>query len=315
MPDLPKPELHQQVPFSLLTYCKRLEEQTKRLKDRLAAATLPKKSPALIPSHEWWRAINIPSKSWRSAAELRTRLEYLEQRLERLNDYTEPEQSLETEKQDDDPLGSITGLYALFAAPVVATTVDAFDRLPDLWFDLVVVEEASQLWLIKLLKVLTKVIRARGGEPLPPALVLSGDPQQLPPFLETYESGAEYMDLNSRPLQVNGAEKVAEIQTPEKFETPFAMICRRHSERVITLTTQHRMHSEIAMLVNSLFYSDQQWASSREDQSDGVRWINTASRRPQPEYEMGGTSRYNHTEIQIINQLVRRRLVLQRDFL
>jgi superfamily I DNA and/or RNA helicase len=246
---------------------------------------------------------------------LRTRLEYLNHQLERLYDYTIPEQSLNAEKQDDGPLGSITGLYALFTAPIVATTVDAFDRLPDLWFDLVVVEEASQLWLIKLLKVLTKVIRGRGAERLPPVLVLSGDPQQLPPFLETYESGAEYTDLSSKPLQVNVTKQVAEVQIPEKFETPFAMICRRHSERVTTLTAQHRMHSEIAMLVNSLFYSEQQWISSHEDQGDGVWWINTVSRRPQPERESGGTSRYNDTEIQIISQLVRGHLANHKDIL
>jgi superfamily I DNA and/or RNA helicase len=188
---------------------------------------------------------------------------------------------------------------SLFAAQVIATTVDALLRLPDMCFDLVVFEEASQLPLTGLLKVLTKVVRARNkSQKL--RLVLSGDPQQLPPVLKPLPECATKSELN----------RVRHLRTTrkrvERRPSLFAMTVQRHAPSVHTLLVQRRMHPEIAMLVSSLFYSGQRWQNTREDEKrfkKAVWWVDSGDSKPDP--EPNGTSYSHKREQQIVESIGR----------
>jgi superfamily I DNA and/or RNA helicase len=67
---------------------------------------------------------------------------------------------------------------------------------------------------------------------------------------------------------------------------------------------QRRMHPTIATLINTLFYSDQQWYSTRPDGDGGVAWINTHDLHPNVMREPGSRSLYNPKEKDVVNELV-----------
>jgi superfamily I DNA and/or RNA helicase len=182
--DLPQYRTVQESHDWLGAYHSRLNSQLLELRAKRDDEN-GKKRFAFFPSHERWRSKHAPEKSWNHVREVSTGLKYFQDKLDQLlhivkgNGDTFVEKGAHSNEEIEDPIE----LYKLFAAEVVATTVDAFDRLPDMRFDLVIFEEASQFAVIKFLKALTKIMRTRdeqGGDS--PWIILSGDPQQLPPF-------------------------------------------------------------------------------------------------------------------------------------
>ncbi|WP_316158306.1 MULTISPECIES: DEAD/DEAH box helicase [unclassified Bradyrhizobium] len=245
--------------------------------------------PALIPSHEKWRTRVLGKRRGLTSRERTLVQEMVRQRLKALQ---------QLKDQPDDVCGLTPGVprldpYACFAAPIIVTSVDALDRLPDVHCDLVIFEEASQLRLVKLFKVLTKLIRAR-GDGTSPKIVMSGDSRQLPPFLETIE-GSDAGKSRAHATVLRQAIATA--------ETPFEAIGRRNPSLVTILSRQHRMHPSVAELVRRLFYSDQIWELAKRERDDRVFWHDT-SHSQDTHWKQDGTSRYNDAEIDAIARLV-----------
>lgn len=233
---------------------------------------------ALIPSHEWWRVelaglrpLRVPHESEVRVGLLRLQRESVLRDVDEVdqNDVTTDSAEQGIEAQFDRPR------LAYFGAPVVVSTIDALDwNAPDAYFDLVVFEEASQIRLIKLLKVLAKVLRGRGDKGLP-RIILAGDPQQLAPFEEASDE-----PVGGVPFQafVDGADHVQRLQI------------------------HHRMHPTIAGLVNSLFYQDETWYG-RGSGTANVTWVDTSDFGV-AERETGGTSLYNTGEIEAVGRVL-----------
>ncbi len=295
--DLPHPPRPTQSLGSFVSYLENLKTHLHETNRGRA-----KKPSMFVPSHHRWRMTYTRLRKWATKQELNTRRLYLKTKRERLNLYEEHSRS---ELSSADFPMKESSLYALFASEVVATTVDAFDRLPDMSFDLIIFEEASQIGVLKLLKVLTKVARARDMHLPAPAIVLSGDQRQLPPFLEATQPDASYPGATTQILKKLGAEVRKEVGQHQDYETAFEMVCRRHSKRIYALTTQYRMQAEIATLVNTLFYGEQKWRTPQTRSGAGVVWIDTSALAPLSETEKGGTSRFNTTEIRVISNLVK----------
>ena len=144
---------------------------------------------------------------------------------------------------------------------------------------MVVFEEASQIRPLKLLKVLTKVVRANGTDQ-GRQIILSGDPEQLPPFVET--------NMNRSNL---------DIRSILDFTRMYG------SNHALILTKQQRMHPDIAELVRALFYEQQMW-EMREPHTGGVFWIDTSNLPRHARKRDPGTSWYNRDEIGVIVSLV-----------
>jgi hypothetical protein len=303
--ELPHPVPRGNSKPSLITRYPKLEAHLRHVNQKPPS----RKSSMLIPGHERWRATHASHKRWFPAAELDATRRYLKTKLERLDlyqEHAEPPESPPPKLQIRE-----SSLYALFAAEIVASTVDAFDRLPDMSFDLIVVEEASQLGILKLLKVLTKVARARDARLPPPKIILSGDQRQLPPFLEEIQPDANYRGSDQRILKDFEPQDRKDVEQYQSYETAFEMICRRHPTRILPLTTQYRMQSQIGSVVNRLFYAEQEWVTTNNARGSGVVWLDTSGLKPKVEREPGGTSRFNETEIRVVSDLVRN-LVAQR---
>ena len=236
----------------------------------------------MIPSQERFRHMRLNSVQRWPAEELEQLVFSLEQRLETVGIApTDLDVSPDTlSSVPTEPHSLLGERDACFAAPLVATTLDGLDRLPDVPYDIVVFEEASQIRQLKVLKTLTKVLRANGAG-LPPQVILSGDPAQLAPFDEP--------KVNRGDLETRSILELAQGPTVQHR----------------TLTTQQRMHPDIADLVSALFYPGQTWAIARERlPSGGVWWIDTSSLPVVEKGEQDGTSWRNRTETAIAKQLV-----------
>jgi hypothetical protein len=247
-----------------------------------------------IPSHERWRKTKNGECSWLSEREPHFQRSYLVSKRDEFSKLRDGgEAAIHEETRSD-------RLYRQFAADIVATTPDAFDRLPDLHYDLVVFEEASQLTGLKLLKVMAKVLRPLERDACP-RILLSGDRAQLPPFLETFSDAGEAADPESDDRFWSLLEEYRILQSLRTKETIFDRICDRAS--VKTLRVQRRMHPQIASLINSLFYSDQQWRCvGNKDPAGGVLWLDTSLKQAKPEKQ--GASLYNQAEIDAIREFV-----------
>ena len=254
----------------------------------------------IIPSHERWRSVMDCGRAWRAPGEIETKIVLLTNRLADLEGFS-----------DAGPAGtgneyySSEGHYTYFAVDMIATTPDAFTRLPDMVYDLVLFEEASQLSALKLLKVLAKVMRPLGGGERV-AVLLSGDPQQLPPFFENHNFDPAATEVTGTDVPSNPpipSRPVAWTAAFRKNETPFERLCTGGDKTV--LTVQHRMHPSIATLVNSLFYGNQEWRTTRRDTPGGVEWMNTNAMSPHVRRQPGDTSLYNRAEIGVVERLVR----------
>ncbi|MBM4094180.1 MAG: hypothetical protein FJ276_32955 [Planctomycetes bacterium] len=162
--------------------------------------------------------------------------------------------------------------------------------LPDIRFDLVVFEEASQLPVIKILKVVTKVLRGRGGDSAPAKLILSGDVQQLPPYVSFW---------------LHEQRQTEPSPADHQLESALAYAYHRGRSSVTRLTRQYRMHQDIARLVNSLFYSDEQWSTLHWQSTLGVEWLDTSCLDAQASVriEQGTRSLANVVEAQVVKRL------------
>jgi superfamily I DNA and/or RNA helicase len=167
-------------------------------------------------------------------------------------------------------------------------------------FDLIIFEEASQLDITALLKVLTQVMRGRSSEK-EINVILSGDPQQLPPHIE--------QQLPDCVINIDHDSALRKAhEYARRSPSFFATICSDHSadrRRVHTLTVQHRMHPEIALLVNSLFYRDQHWRWTRKqgDDSPAVWWVDSRPFGDEAERQHEGTSWFHRGELEIVRRL------------
>lgn len=179
-----------------------------------------------------------------------------------------------------------------YAAQIVTATVDGLGKLPDMSFDLVVFEEASQLTIPGLLKVLTQTMRGNGGRSNDaPLMLFSGDPQQLPPFLAQPSECAEHLvDIY--------AEAKESLSVME-------LISAHHPDRVFALDYQRRMHPSIAALVSNLFYAHQQWTCPPAGRTDGhVIWMDSGYKGRAGQREENSNSMFQDVEIQIVRHLV-----------
>ena len=184
-----------------------------------------------------------------------------------------------------------------FAAQLVAVTVDGLRRLPDMGFDLVIFEEASQLNATAMLKVLAQVMRARSPEGTL-HVVLSGDPQQLPPYREYLLPDCVKDNDPGKHLSLARSRSLSSASF-------FANVCTHAAARVRTLTVQHRMHPEIATLVGNLFYSDEHWRCRTMDGAGepAVYWIDPSRFQGKCERERGGPSLLHRGESEVVRRL------------
>lgn len=250
---------------------------------------------ALIPSHDQWRLRRLRTSSWTTSAELSSLKTLIANRLTALLQYTSTNVSSKSvgPAAHRDP-------YSCFAAPVVVVTSDALRDLPDVSFDLVVFEEASQLRALKLLKVLNKVARSRLDGEIP-AVLFSGDARQLPPFIDTsdYPAGPTTGTEPIAPWFADLRERRDLVARESIFEAALQI---QSPSRITVLSTQRRMHRGVATLVNSLFYSDQTWTLEPDVTSGSVVWIDTSAGHSFVESD--GPSRYNKFEMGIIGRIV-----------
>lgn len=240
------------------------------------------KRSILIPSHERWRAAHWQTSRSRPTSESSLCIETLKRRIETVEEMpeqTEPEGDLRG-FSDSAVRTRLWERDACFAAPMVVTTIDALNNLPDVPYNLIVFEEASQIRPLKFLKVITKVIRANGGGGAL-QIISSGDPQQLPPFIEP----SVYTD----DLRI---QSICDLYQDRK------------SDQAVVLTEQHRMQPEIAELVRALFYPQQQWEITREQKIGGVFWVDTSGLPSPAQKEEGSTSWYNPDELDVVSRLV-----------
>lgn len=257
----------------------------------------------LVPSHARWR-LQYGMKTIEDLAHLRAAGQYLREKLHDLEGIDSP-QGFES-----DP-GDVRISQRLFAAQLVAVTIDSLPKLPDVRFELVIVEEASQVSLTNLLKVMSKVMRASMGGELP-HLVLCGDPQQLSPFI-----------VKPPPAHTEIDAPWSSIRRTVHSEPLFSSRCRFHAEhtpgRVVSLTVQCRMHPQIAQVINSLFYSHQIWTYWREevtsDERDGVWWIDTEDAFGEPNQVGEGFSLLNPREVQTVELLLKYEVLDHSDVL
>jgi superfamily I DNA and/or RNA helicase len=269
---------------------------------------------SFIPSHERWRKERGLASDFSDLDELNTRLAYLKVRSEQVRStlLTTP---FSPEKDfDRGCLGNAVNVYTLFASDVLVTTVDAFDRLPDLCFDLLVIEEASQLRILKLLKVITKVVRGRRHQTAP-KILLSGDAQQLPPFVDSFNEVKPDLFGYLDPILLGAVVHLdhRRLLKLRRSETPFDSICNRHKERVARLTTQWRMRPNLARIVNELFYSDEKWIfppKDKEVDSGRICWKNSVG-----EHDYRGTSSFNESEVEAVKSIIRSRILGTDDVL
>jgi hypothetical protein len=295
---LPKPNPRKSNKVAISEYAALLRSEiqaAERTHADLKAVEGKERGSPLIPSHEQWRKLYGGGSTWRLPIEAESKTRYLRNRLVDLEGFKDVG---EESAEQDTYAGE--SLYLQLGCDVIATTPDAFNRLPDMSYSLVVFEEASQLGSLKILKVLTKVIRACSAAP---RILMSGDTQQLPPFVDSYSEAGESADPDID-LQIEDSRREAELLREFRTkETPFERMCARNE--VINLEVQHRMHPDIATLINSLFYSDQCWTSMRRGPEGGVEWANTHALHPRALTEENGTSRYNLEEKEVINVIVR----------
>jgi hypothetical protein len=272
----------------------RLARLVQYVRQHRPAATL---RHVVIAEHEAWRSAHDRRVTWLKPWEVEQIETLVDEKLQALSSpepATAPASEADTQVQREP--------YACFAARLVVTTLDAVDDLPDTAYDLVIFEEASQLRLAKLLKVLTKVARSNGGT-IPP-LVLSGDSRQLPPFVDVTDIvDASPSETGSEPLRMK-YKTAAERRDVLDHETTFEMLIRRNVDRVTVLQHQGRMSRRVAALLNSLFYADQDWKLVRDYEEGQVVWIDTSNR--QPRVESDGPSLFNRVEVDIVTSLVKR---------
>jgi hypothetical protein len=289
---LPRPQPRPSDKLSVSAYAALVRSEIEAA-EGIRADLREKPASVVIPSHEQWRELYGFKTASPLPVEIVTKTSYLRNRLEdlaTLRDIEEESAAEETYAGE--------ALYLQFGCDVIATTPDAFDRIPDMTYSLVVFEEASQLAALKILKVLTKIMRACSVEPM---VLMSGDAQQLPPFVDSYSEAGESADPDIV-AQIGNSPEAERVRDFRTKETPFERLCARNAS--ISLEVQHRMHPDIATLINSLFYSGQRWTSTRTDVVGAVMWANTHGLRPRVLIEQNGTSRYNLEEREVIKDLV-----------
>lgn len=270
---------------------RQLDEYRARLahvRDRLRTAEASAKERGhgcLIPSHVAWRRNNalLPALF---AHDLGRSASIVEETLRGLDAYQSSE---EVAMPGSGQLADLT----VFAAQLVAATVDGLRRLPDMGFDLVIFEEASQLSITSMLKVLTQVIRSRSPE-TNLHVVLSGDPQQLPPYREHRLPKC----ITQKHLKLAHGRSLAGASF-------FANICYEAAERVRTLTVQHRMHPEIATLVSNIFYTNERWEcrQTSTENEPAVYWIDPSRFDGRCQQEPTGPSWLNLGESEVVRRL------------
>lgn len=155
-------------------------------------------------------------------------------------------------------------------------------------YDLVIIDEAAKATVGE---VLVPVVRAR-------KLVLVGDQQQLPPFLE---------DTTREALQELG---ISEAQAKYSlFEHLMALLPAEHRDM---LDMQFRMHPTIGTLVSRLFYDGKVKDGPGTDQrplpagdfnrAHRVLWVDVVG----SDYKVGRTSRANNSEREVIGRLLQK---------
>ena len=267
----------------------------RRVRDALARETGETEPPAIIPSHELWRRRTLGKAAPMDAIQRQRIQSLLNERLGYLAEFSASSKTVSASAalvSDHDAFST----FASFGAKIVIATADAVYGLPDMGCDLVIFEEAGQIPLVKMLKVLTKVSRVRPDLSLP-GVLFSGDPRQLPPFV-----GHIMPDRKAR----HGDRRPQRDPTPPVLncETPFEAAARRRPDLLITLNVQYRMRPAIAEFVRYLFYPDQDWLFVRPDAGPAVWWWDTDG-RGSPDREPDSPSRFNAYEIGVVRRLVK----------
>jgi len=179
------------------------------------------------------------------------------------------------------------GLVQVWGTTTARATrpLDGLDGEP---YDLVIIDEAAKATVGE---VLVPIVHAR-------KLLLVGDQNQLPPFLE---------DTTTMALQELG---ITEVQAKYSlFEHLFELVPPEHRDM---LDTQFRMHPTIGEVVSQLFYegrlkngpstSERPLPAGFFDREHRVMWVDLVGR----DYKVGKTSRANDEERRIIIQILDR---------
>ena len=302
--ELPEPNF-ERTPATLQDASIRVDQEIATTTALLQRSNSQTPLSSFIPSHERWRKACGLVSDLCDVDELNTRLGYLEWRSQQIHSSLVKTPYAPAKDFDRGPLRTASNVHALFASDVLVTTVDAFDRLPDIFFDLVVVEEASQLRLLKLLKVFNKVMRGR-SDCTAPKILMSGDPQQLPPFIELFNKPDRDLFRYLSPTMLREARSINRLRLRElrAMESPFDSLCKRHgdTERVACLRTQWRMRPNIACVVSSLFYSDEDWwfpPDHLKSDLGRIIWMNSTGHS-----DALGTSAFNESEVTATKKLI-----------
>jgi hypothetical protein len=157
----------------------------------------------------------------------------------------------------------------VFASSIVASTIDSLDLCPDVFVDMLVVDEASQVDFIELFKVFLKVFRSRGHKDIaarrPLTVMFTGDSRQLRPYYRVFSEKVQRAVARER--------LGSEVLTPWHCRSAFEVI-ENQVRRKTTLTIQRRMNRSIGEFVQEIFYSDQKkWTYVKEPIPDAISCI------------------------------------------
>jgi hypothetical protein len=276
-------------------FVQRAAARLRHEREALVQETGETEPPTIIPSHEKWRRERLGRASPMGATQRARMASLLAERLGYLAEFAAASKnpSIDGSKVSD---RDNFCTFASFGAKMIIATADAVYDLPDVACDLVIFEEAGQLPLVKMLKVLTKISRVRSDVSLP-GIIFSGDPRQLPPFVPRPTPNRKAKPGDRR-LPLEPAPSVLDR------ETPFEAAARRRPERLITLNVQYRMRPAIAEFVRDLFYPDEDWLLARSAAGPAIWWWDTDGVGSSAS-ELDTPSLFNAHEVDVVRRLVR----------
>lgn len=239
-----------------------------------------------IPTHVVRSAIISSHVSWRLSKGVST----LTQR--ELDFYTQRKSSVPFESNAGQEVVGRTfrdrDVEEVFASSILASTIDSLDQCPDVFLDIVVVDEASQVDFIDFFKVFLKVFRARGQKDIathrPLTVIFNGDSRQLQPYYRKFSPKVLRRVAREHPGQ--------EVLEPWNCRSAFEVIENRCQHKT-TLNIQRRMNEAIGRFVQGMFYSDEpDWIYEKQSSGEAIVCANVVGT-----VERANWSLFNQAEV------------------